>query len=152
MVDENDAAYRIVKATGGDSDTDTEPKEGRRRLHCEGLLSLRQTSDLLTRVNSVGEMTLATLHDNKHVHKGKVCSRNKSLALVIDDAKLKEMEKRHKLPTHVGQCHSLCLSEDRDYRQRSVHGPDQGCLGPFWSRFNDLARGRATIQPMTIPT
>mgnify|MGYP000234805585 CR=1 FL=1 len=70
MVHENDAAYRIVKATGGSNLTYTEPKEGRINYiaACEGLLSI--DVDLLTRVNSVGEMTLATLHNNERVHKG----------------------------------------------------------------------------------
>lgn len=92
MVHENDAAFRIVKATAGENLTFTEPKEGRinYKAACDGLLTV--DVELLARVNSIGEITLATLHTNERVHKGQAVAGTRVTPLVIDDARLKELE------------------------------------------------------------
>ena len=93
MVHENDAAWRLVKATGGANLEFTEPKEGRinYKAACNGLL--RIDVDLLAQVNAVRDISLATLHTNERVFKGQGVAGTRVIPLVVDEAQLLEVER-----------------------------------------------------------
>ena len=92
MVHENDAAARIVAAIAGSNLDASPPKEGRIDLKaaCDGLL--RVDAPALAAVNSLGEITVATLHSLQYVRKGRAVAGTRVVPLLIDDEKLREME------------------------------------------------------------
>lgn len=92
MVHEDDAARRIVNATAGKNLTFTDPKEGRinYKAACEGLLCI--DVPVLTAVNSVREISLATLHDGDRVRKGQAVAGTRVVPLVINEEQLKLVE------------------------------------------------------------
>ncbi|MBQ9407042.1 MAG: molybdopterin-binding protein [Desulfovibrio sp.] len=98
MVHENDAARRIVAAIVGKNLDQTQPKEGRIDLKaaCDGLL--RVDVPTLTAINSLGEITIATLHGMQYVRKGRSVAGTRVVPLLIDETKLKAMEALAKAP------------------------------------------------------
>ena len=92
MVHENDAAARIVAATAGKNLVAGEPKEGRINLSaaCDGLLRIDVPA--LTKINSLGEITIATLHSMQFVAKGRAVAGTRVVPLMIEDEKLRRME------------------------------------------------------------
>ena len=92
MVHENDAAERLVAAIAGNHLEKTSPKEGRIDLiaSCDGLL--RVDVPTLAKVNSLGEITVATLHSLQYVTKGRAVAGTRVVPLLIDDGKLRALE------------------------------------------------------------
>lgn len=93
MVHENDAAKRIVACACGDHLDLSEPKEGRVNIRaaCDGLLNVDE--ELLFTLNSLGDITMATLRGNIRVCKGELVAATRVTPLVVDDELLVTMEK-----------------------------------------------------------
>ncbi len=92
MVHENDAAARVISAVSGGNLTCTEPKEGRIDLKaaCDGLL--RVDVPVLNLINSIGEISVATIHTLQHVTKGRSVAGARVVPLMIEDEKLRQLE------------------------------------------------------------
>ena len=92
MVHENDAAARIIAAVAGSNLAHTEPKEGRIDLlaACDALL--RIDVPVLNRINSLGEISVATIHTMQHVTKGRPVAGTRVVPLMIEDEKLRQLE------------------------------------------------------------
>lgn len=92
LLHENDAAARIARVVMGSNLTLSEPKEGRIDFSasCDGLL--RVDVETLTRINSLGEITLSTLHSLQRVEKGRAVGGTRVVPLIIDEEKLRVME------------------------------------------------------------
>ena len=92
MVHENDAAARVISAVSGGNLTCTEPKEGRIDLKaaCDGLL--RVNVPVLNRINSLGEISVATIHTMQHVTRGRSVAGARVVPLMIEDEKLRQLE------------------------------------------------------------
>ena len=92
MVHENDAAARVISAVSGGNLTCTEPREGRIDLKaaCDGLL--RVDVPVLNRINSLGEISVATIHTMQHVTKGRSVAGARVVPLMIEDEKLRQLE------------------------------------------------------------
>ena len=92
MVHENDAAARIIAAVAGSNLAHTEPKEGRIDLlaACDGLL--RIDVPVLNRINSLGEISVATIHTMQHVTKGRPVAGTRVVPLMIEGEKLRQLE------------------------------------------------------------
>lgn len=93
LVHENDAAERIVAAVAGKHLERTAPREGRIDLKaaCDGLLRIDVPT--LTAINSLGEITVATLHSLHFVNRGRAVAGMRVIPLLIEDAKLQAMER-----------------------------------------------------------
>lgn len=92
MVHENDAAARIIAAVAGANLAHTDPREGRIDLlaACDGLL--RIDVPVLNRINSLGEISVATIHTMQHVTKGRPVAGARVVPLMIEDEKLRQLE------------------------------------------------------------
>ncbi|MGI6727752.1 MAG: molybdopterin-binding protein [Anaerovoracaceae bacterium] len=91
-VHENDAAFRIAKAVAGQGLSLTEPKEGKIEFiaDVEGLLKVDK--ELLSSINSIENIAVATLHGNHSVSKGKRVAGTRIIPLVIENKYLTELE------------------------------------------------------------
>src|SRR5437762_1208763 len=69
---EEDAARRLAKAAAGPNIRLTDPVEGRVNLVAQISGLLKVDSDLLYRFNSLGDLILATLPENRYVRQGDV--------------------------------------------------------------------------------
>nr|WP_297669891.1 molybdopterin-binding protein [uncultured Desulfovibrio sp.] len=92
MVHENDAAERIVNVVAGKNLEKTAPKEGRIDMtaSCNGLL--RVDVPTLQSVNSIGEISVATLHSMQFVTKGRAVAGARVTPLMIEDERLRRLE------------------------------------------------------------
>lgn len=92
MVHENDAAARIAAAVCGANLSCSDPREGRINFSatCRGILEV--DVPVLAAINSIGEITLATLHSMRLVEKGQDVAGTRVVPLMIDDARLRRME------------------------------------------------------------
>ena len=91
-VHENDAAERLRKLTAGVGLTFSEVKEGKVNFIAEydGLLVIN--TELLYKLNSLGEIILVTLHNNYPVKKGQKVAGTRVIPLVIEENKIKKAE------------------------------------------------------------
>lgn len=92
MLHENDAASRITKLTAGNGLKFSEVKEGKINFIAEHDGLLKIDTELLYKLNSIGEMILVTLHNNYPVKKGKKVAGTRVIPLVIDEEKIKKAE------------------------------------------------------------
>lgn len=92
IVHENDAAERLRNLSAGSGLTFGETKEGKIDFYAEydGLLKINK--DLLFKVNALGEIMMATVHNNTPVKKGEKVAGTRIIPLVIEDEKLKKAE------------------------------------------------------------
>ncbi len=93
MVHENDAAHRIAACCAGANLECRGPKEGRMDFvaECDGLLSVDAERQLL--VNSLGEITFATLPTNVRVSRGQTVGASRVTPLIVEERVLLELEK-----------------------------------------------------------
>jgi hypothetical protein len=89
---EEDAARRLAKAAAGDNLELTDPSEGRVNLvaNIAGLLKI--DADLLYRLNSLGDLMLATLPNNWYVKKGTVVAGTRTIPVVVKEALIERAE------------------------------------------------------------
>jgi len=131
MVHENDAAARVISAVSGGNLTCTEPKEGRIDLKaaCDGLL--RVDVPVLNRINSLGEISVATIHTMQHVTKGRSVAGARVVPLMIEDEKLRQLESFVDGPVvEVLPLRRARVGVVTTGRQRSFLRAHPGCLWP----------------------
>ncbi|MBU3142995.1 molybdopterin-binding protein [Clostridium sp. CF012] len=89
---ENDAAERLKALTAGVGLTFSEVKEGKINFIADypGLLVIN--TNLLYKLNSLGEIILVTLHNNYPVKKGQKVAGTRVIPLVIEEEKIKSAE------------------------------------------------------------
>lgn len=92
FVHENDAGLRIARIVCGNGLSMTEPREGRVNLIAEndGLLVINK--EVLTRINMIEEIIIATRNNMRPVKKGAVVGGLRVIPLVINEEKLKLVE------------------------------------------------------------
>lgn len=92
MLHENEAAVRLKDLTAGEGLEFGELKEGKIDFFAErdGLLKINK-EDLL-KLNSLGEIILATLHNNTPVKKGEKVAGTRVIPLTIEEEKIKKAE------------------------------------------------------------
>ncbi|MCR5814163.1 MAG: molybdopterin-binding protein [Desulfovibrio sp.] len=98
FVHENDAAKEIVECIRGRNLISTEPKEGRIDLKaaCDGLLQV--DVETLMAINMLGEITLATLHGQQFITKGRSVAGTRVVPLLIAQEKLQALKNLVKHP------------------------------------------------------
>lgn len=91
-VHENEAAKRLAAAAASERITVTEPLEGKANLKAavRGLLKINLAA--LEEVNSIGKMSLTTLHKNTLVDKGQIVAAAKIIPLVIEHEEINKAE------------------------------------------------------------
>ncbi|KKM11931.1 molybdopterin-binding protein [Clostridiales bacterium PH28_bin88] len=92
ILHEDEAAQRIAAAAGRGGLTLTEPVEGKVNLQAayRGLLKVDVTA--LTLVNSIDQVVLATLHNNRVVESGQVVAGTRVIPIVIEEEKIRQVE------------------------------------------------------------
>ena len=92
VLHENEAARRIAAATAGANITLSEPKEGRINYSASCMGLLRVDVPTLTRINLLGEITLATLHSMQQVRPGQNLAGTRVVPLLIEESKIVALE------------------------------------------------------------
>lgn len=93
MLHENDAALRIAKAIVGDNLSFGPPKEGKCIFTSDIKGLFEVNSNILTKINSVPMMSVATLPKNFRVKKGMKVAGARVVPLVIDEKYVIQVEK-----------------------------------------------------------
>jgi len=89
---EEDAARRLAKAAAGDNLELTDPSEGRINLVAKISGLLKVDADLLCRMNSLGDLMLATLPTNWYVKKGTVVAGTRTIPVVVKEELIQRAE------------------------------------------------------------
>jgi len=92
-VHEEEAALRIARAIAGPGLEFSEVREGRINLKAKDFGLLKVNIPLLREINSIGEISIATLHNNTVCQRGIVVVGEKVTPLIISEDKLKEVER-----------------------------------------------------------
>ncbi len=89
---ENEAAQRIAHAVKKRGLNLTEPKEGKVNLIAayDGLLKINVGH--LSRLNSIDQVVVATMHGNRVVQKGMVVAGTRVIPLIVEEKKIKKVE------------------------------------------------------------
>jgi len=91
MLHENDAARILIKLCQSENMTATEPKEGKMELIADVNGLLMVDTERLKKVNSSGEMMIATRASGFPVKKGEKLCGARIIPLVIDKAKMEQV-------------------------------------------------------------
>lgn len=91
-VHENDAAERIARAIAGPNVTFCEPDQGKIELKAARVGLLKVNVDLLHQLNSLPDVTIATLHTGQQVEKGKVVAGTRIIPLFTDAENILRLE------------------------------------------------------------
>jgi molybdenum cofactor synthesis domain-containing protein len=89
---EEDAARRLAKAAAGDNLELTDPSEGRVNLVAKIPGLLKVDSGLLYRLNSLGDIMLATLPTDWHVKQGTVVAGTRTIPVVVKENLIERAE------------------------------------------------------------
>lgn len=89
---EEDAAHRLAKAAAGPNLKLVGPSEGRVNLVAEISGLLKIDSDLLYRLNSLGDLIMATLQSDRHVNKGEVVAGTRTIPVVVKEELIQRAE------------------------------------------------------------
>jgi molybdenum cofactor synthesis domain-containing protein len=89
---EEDAALRLAKTAAGDNLELTDPSEGRINLVAKIPGLLKVDADLLCRMNSLGDLMLATLPTNWYVKKGTVVAGTRTIPVVVKEELIQRAE------------------------------------------------------------
>lgn len=92
LIHEDDAAGRIAKAIAGDGITLTQPCEGRINLLADRNGLLKIDVDTLRRLNSIEEITIATMHCNVTVATGQMLAGTRVVPLVVGKGRIETLE------------------------------------------------------------
>lgn len=92
LLHEDDAAQRISRACAGQNLHFFAPQEGRINFHasCQGLLHI--DVEALTRINSLGEIALASLHSMQEVAQDQPVAGTRVIPLMIEEHKIVALE------------------------------------------------------------
>jgi molybdopterin biosynthesis enzyme len=91
-VHEEAAAVRIANAIGGSGIEFGQPKEGRVNLKAKSSGLLKINLNLLKEINSLGEILVATRHNNTVCHPGMIVAGTKIVPLYTTEVKIGEVE------------------------------------------------------------
>jgi len=91
-VHEEEAALRIARAVSTPRTELTKVKEGRINMKASVRGLLKINTSLLKEINSVGEVIVATLHNNTVCHKGMEVAATRIIPLFITEAEVSEIE------------------------------------------------------------
>ena len=89
---EEDAARRLAKAAAGPNLKLTDPVEGRVNLVAEIAGLLKIDADLLCRLNSLGDLMMATLPSNRYVSQGDVVAGTRTIPVVVKEELIEKAE------------------------------------------------------------
>ena len=89
---EEDAARRLAKAAAGSNLKLTDPSEGRVNLIAEISGLLKIDAELLYRLNSLGDIMLATLPSPQYIRKGEVVAGTRTIPVVVKEALIQQAE------------------------------------------------------------
>lgn len=92
-VHENDAAERIAKAASGNGIRLTEPSEGRINFISTGSGLLKVNREALLKINSVEDITFATIHGNQIVEPGTGLAGTRIIPLATVEKNIAEVER-----------------------------------------------------------
>ncbi len=90
---ENDAGLRLAQAVKGQGLSMTDPSEGKVNLIAghDGMVAINE--ELLTRINMIEEIVVATRNNNRPVKKGDKIASVRVIPLLIDETKIAMVEK-----------------------------------------------------------
>jgi molybdenum cofactor synthesis domain-containing protein len=91
-VHENEAAERIARAASGDGIRLTEPSEGRINFISTGSGLLKINREALLKINSVEDITFATIHGNQIVESGTGLAGTRIIPLATVEKNIAEVE------------------------------------------------------------
>ena len=89
---EEDAAHRLAKAAAGPNLRLVGPSEGRVNLVAEASGLLKIDSDLLYRLNSLGNLIMATLLSDRYVNDGDVVAGTRTIPVVVKEELVQRAE------------------------------------------------------------
>ena len=89
---EEDAAKRLAKAAAGQNLEFTDPSEGRVNLVAKISGLLKIDAEALYRLNSVGDLMMATLPTNRYVQKGTVVAGTRTIPVVVKEELVQRAE------------------------------------------------------------
>ena len=92
LIHEDDAAGRIATAIAGEGITLTQPCEGRINLLADRLGLLKINVDTLRRLNSIEEVTIATIHGDVTVSPGQMLAGTRVVPLVVGKGRVEAVE------------------------------------------------------------
>jgi len=92
LIHEDDAAGRIAKAIAGAGVTLTQPCEGRINLLADRRGLLKIDVDTLRRLNSIEEVTIATIHCDVTVSPGQMLAGTRVVPLVVGKGRVETVE------------------------------------------------------------
>lgn len=92
LLHEDDAAGRIARAIAGDGVTLTQPCEGRINLLSDRPGLLKIDVNILRRLNSIEEVTIATLHGDVTVSPGQMLAGTRVVPLVVAQDRVTSVE------------------------------------------------------------
>ncbi|CAM3639042.1 molybdopterin-binding protein [Cohnella lubricantis] len=90
---EDDAALRMALALGGPNTTRTEPHEGKVTLKSAMTGLVKINKDAVDRINSIGDIALATVTSGRVVHPGDAVAATRAIPLIVPEAKVAEVER-----------------------------------------------------------
>lgn len=100
LIHEDEASLRLARHSAGSGLTFDEPNQGRVNIRAafDGLLKVQVNQ--LTKLNSLGDISMATLHNNRVVKKGQIVAGTRIIPLTIHNRILEAAEDscRHPLP------------------------------------------------------
>lgn len=92
FVHENDAAERIARAIAGPNVTFSEPNQGKIELTATRMGLLKVNVELLQQLNSLPDVTIATLHTNQQVEKDKAVAGTRIIPLFTAEEHILRLE------------------------------------------------------------
>ncbi len=93
-VHEEEAALRIARAIAGSGIEFTRPTEGKVNLKAKSNGLLKVDASLLKELISLGEITIATLHNNTVCQAGAIVAGTKVTPLIINEDTIKKVEQK----------------------------------------------------------
>ncbi|MEZ4600849.1 MAG: molybdopterin-binding protein [Syntrophotaleaceae bacterium] len=92
FIHENEAAERIARSIAGPDITFSEPNQGKVELQttCTGLLKI--DTEVLRQLNSLPDVTIATLHTNQQVAAGKIVAGTRIIPLFTAEENILRLE------------------------------------------------------------
>src|SRR5918992_1934204 len=89
---EEDAAHRLAKAAAGPNLKLVGPSEGRVNLVAEASGLLKIDSDLLYRLNSLGNLIMATLLSDRRVEEGEIVAGTRTIPVFVKEELIERAE------------------------------------------------------------
>lgn len=92
-IHENEAAERIAKAAAGENIYTSGPGEGKIEFKAKVRGIVKVNAEVLYEINSLGEISLASIHTNTPVEKDQPVAATRAIPLMVSEKKLELVEK-----------------------------------------------------------